>query len=472
MYTVKKLILQSFGLVVAFLSRVVLAALVWMIGAQALAMVDHLERYAYLYKALQWERALEKPAVAFLHRNVPSVYGGVDVAPYAIGVGLLVLWILLESERYHLKNLAWRLSESRRTAQATAEFAQAQAELEEKRAKAKVMEEARLRAQADLSAKHEAEVRARVEAEARAKHEAEARARAEAEARARHEAEIRARVEAEARAKHEAELRAKREAELHAKHEAELKARLEAEARAAALAAQAREAKPEAHAAPPAAPAPLSTLAPKLTADHAGMSEREKLLEIYAQTKKTLEEQKKNLSFLAIDVVNSTGMKVGEDAALAERDFRQYKKLVERVITAHKGLKAAWTPDGVMICFASVQNAVGAAQDLIRALEHFNRNVKTIKTDFKVRCGINAGKVMFDDSVRMEEMADRNIDIAGHMQKYAEPNTIYIGAHAIEGMRSEFGFSPAQKQVDGCDVYEWRGDDGDGTPEGAKAAAA
>ncbi len=185
-------------------------------------------------------------------------------------------------------------------------------------------------------------------------------------------------------------------------------------------------------------------------------SRREQLLELYARTKKTLEEQKKNLSFLAIDVVDSTGMKLGEDPALAERDFRQYKKMVESIITVHKGLKTAWTPDGVMICFASVQNAVEAAQSLIHSLDHFNRNVKSIKAEFKVRCGINAGKVLFDEEVPMEEMTDRNIDIAGHMQKYAEANTIYIGSHAIEEGLSQFGFRPAQKQVDGYDVYEWR----------------
>ncbi|MBI3553063.1 MAG: hypothetical protein HY077_11160 [Elusimicrobia bacterium] len=189
------------------------------------------------------------------------------------------------------------------------------------------------------------------------------------------------------------------------------------------------------------------------------------MLELYAKTKKILEEQKKNLSFLAIDVVDSTSMKKGEDPAIAERDFRQYRKLVERIIEANKGLKAAWTPDGVMICFASVQNAVQAAQELIRTLDHFNREVKTLKADFKVRCGINAGRVLFDDGVPMEQMSDRNIDIAGHMQKYAGANTIFIGAAAIEGMRAQFGFRPAKKEVDGCEVYEWSADAaGDSVP--------
>jgi hypothetical protein len=67
--------------------------------------------------------------------------------------------------------------------------------------------------------------------------------------------------------------------------------------------------------------------------------DREQLLELYAQTKKSLDDLKQHLTFLSVDVVDSTGMKQGEDPALAERDFRHYKKLVEKVIADHKGLK-------------------------------------------------------------------------------------------------------------------------------------
>ena len=42
------------------------------------------------------------------------------------------------------------------------------------------------------------------------------------------------------------------------------------------------------------------------------------------------------------------------------------------------------------------------------------------------RCGVNAGYVHFDEATPMEAMSDRVIDIAGHMQKYAEPNTVAV----------------------------------------------
>jgi class 3 adenylate cyclase len=189
--------------------------------------------------------------------------------------------------------------------------------------------------------------------------------------------------------------------------------------------------------------------------------DREKLLEIYARTKRSLETQMQNLSFLAIDIVDSTGMKKGEDAALAERDFRQYKKLVQKAIDDNNGLKAAWTPDGVMICFETVENAVQAAKQVIGDLDHFNSHVKSIKRDFQVRAGINAGRVLFDDTVPMEEISDREIDIAGHMQKYADVNTIYVGENAIESMRSGAEFKPADRVIDGREVYYWKKEDTD-----------
>jgi hypothetical protein len=183
--------------------------------------------------------------------------------------------------------------------------------------------------------------------------------------------------------------------------------------------------------------------------------DREDLLKIFAETKKSLDKMGMDLAFLSIDVVDSTGMKEGEEKALIEYTFKEYKKYVEKIISAHGSLKSAWTPDGVMICFKTVDAAVKTAQEIISGLDEFNKNVKSIKQDFKVRCGINSGYVYFDDTVPMEEMSDRVIDIAGHMQKYASPNNIFIAKPAIAPTLESDGFEPASKVVDGYEVYAW-----------------
>jgi class 3 adenylate cyclase len=184
--------------------------------------------------------------------------------------------------------------------------------------------------------------------------------------------------------------------------------------------------------------------------------ERDKLLELYAHTKKSLESGKSLLSFLSVDIVNSTGMKIGEEAAVAERDFRQYKTMVEKILKRNHPLKEAWTPDGIMICFGDTRSAVMAGMDILVELERFNREIKAIKHDFAVRVGINSGEVMFDEAMPMEEMSDRVIDIAGHMQKHCAPGSVWISEHAIQPLVSkELPFKKNGEVVDGCPVYEW-----------------
>ncbi|MEI7481581.1 MAG: hypothetical protein WCK75_04445 [Elusimicrobiota bacterium] len=183
---------------------------------------------------------------------------------------------------------------------------------------------------------------------------------------------------------------------------------------------------------------------------------RKDLLEIYAKTKKSLEEHKVHMAFLSIDVVNSTGMKAGEEPGIAERDFRHYKRMVVKVLTENKAVKSAWTPDGVMAGFGSVREAVRAAQGVVTGLAQFNREVKAIKCDFAIRAGINAGEVFCDDATPMAEMTDMVIDIAGHMQKYGCVNGVAISKRTIEPLLGEFRFTDAARLVDGLPVYEWK----------------
>ncbi|PYS06539.1 MAG: guanylate cyclase [Acidobacteria bacterium] len=183
--------------------------------------------------------------------------------------------------------------------------------------------------------------------------------------------------------------------------------------------------------------------------------DREQLLEEFAQTKKKLDEMGRDLAFLAIDVVDSTGMKQGEERAIVEHDFKEYRRYVERALTTYGYLKSTWTPDGVMSCFATVDAAVQGAREVIRGLGKFNREIKCMRRDFAVRCGVNSGFVYFDESLPLEEVSDRVIDIAGHMQKNALPNSVCVAKPAIEPLNERRGFEPSGRTVDGYEVYEW-----------------
>lgn len=182
---------------------------------------------------------------------------------------------------------------------------------------------------------------------------------------------------------------------------------------------------------------------------------RAELLKVMAEAKRQLESMGRDLAFLSIDVVDSTKMKLGEDKTFIEHDFREYKNLVDGKLRRNGSLKAAWTPDGVMACFPDTDAALNAAKEVISGLDAFNAKVKMIKSNFTVRCGINAGHVYYDEQTPMEEMSDRVIDIAGHMQKYAQPGTIACARQIVEPVRQRGGFSDAGKVVDGYEVYQW-----------------
>jgi class 3 adenylate cyclase len=183
---------------------------------------------------------------------------------------------------------------------------------------------------------------------------------------------------------------------------------------------------------------------------------RQELLKVFAETKKKLDTFGREVAFLAIDVIGSVGMKAGEDPAAIQYDFEEYRKLVERIFRARGVLKTAWTPDGVMACFAHVEDACQAGKDVIKSLKVFNRDVKVTKADFSVRCGVNAGLVYFDDTTPLETISDRVIDVAGHMQKHAEPNTVLIARKIIEPLRQLQEFTHTSQVIDGYEASVWR----------------
>lgn len=190
--------------------------------------------------------------------------------------------------------------------------------------------------------------------------------------------------------------------------------------------------------------------------ENAKPKDREEILKQFIETKRKLDAMGRDLAFLSIDVVDSTKMKEGEEKAFVEHDFKEFKRFVEGVLINNNVMKTAWTPDGVMACFEKVDDAVNAGRQVIIGLDAFNKNIKTIKRDFSVRAGVNSGFVYYDDELPLEEIADRVIDIAGHFQKHARPNAIWIAKPSIEPLSTRNGFQPINEIVDGYEVYEWK----------------
>jgi tRNA A-37 threonylcarbamoyl transferase component Bud32/class 3 adenylate cyclase len=188
---------------------------------------------------------------------------------------------------------------------------------------------------------------------------------------------------------------------------------------------------------------------------------REELVRLMVEAKRELDAMSRDVAFLALDVVGSTNMKLGEDRAFIEHDFKEFKKMVDGVTARGRPLKSAWTPDGAMMCFDTLDQAVDAAQAMLKKLGEFNAGTRVMRTPFRVRCGVNAGLVQYDQATPMEEMSDHVIDVAGHMQKHSHPDTIFVAADLIRGSKKKRGFVRADTEVDGYDVSVWRGPSAD-----------
>lgn len=186
-----------------------------------------------------------------------------------------------------------------------------------------------------------------------------------------------------------------------------------------------------------------------------GVTDRKKLLEEFVLLKGKLDGMGQQLAFLAIDVVDSTGMKKDEDKHLVSYDFDNYNTIVLDCLKSNGVVKLATTPDGIMSCFRTVDDAVSAATTLLERLKHFNQHDKKIKREFVIRAGINSGFVYFDEDTPLEQISDRVIDIAGHMQKHAKPNSINIAASAIEPLKNRVGFNETVDVIDDERVYQW-----------------
>ncbi len=189
---------------------------------------------------------------------------------------------------------------------------------------------------------------------------------------------------------------------------------------------------------------------------------REHLLKRYRDIEKALKASKrKQCTFLSVDVVGSTEMKIGEAQTQIAASFQAYEEMLRKIFDQYGAWKQAWTPDGVMVCFLDAALAIGAAQRILLSLKKFNESENKMRTPFRVRCGLNEGEVAIYEDSKLEKIADHAIDVAGHMQKHGRPGTLWLPAEVYDTLADKTGLKIIDAVVDGHPVYEW-------VPEGSQ----
>jgi class 3 adenylate cyclase len=193
---------------------------------------------------------------------------------------------------------------------------------------------------------------------------------------------------------------------------------------------------------------------------YAGAAETEQqraaLLKRFRQIEDSLRaSERKACTFVSIDVVGSTKMKVDERPTAIAATFQAYEEMVKQTFEAHGVWKSTWTPDGVMACFLDRELALKAAQHVLTALERFNKEENQLRTPFKIRCGLNEGEVVIFADSALEKISDHAIDIAGHMQKYAAEDELLLSDAVYEKLGSPADFVSTGREVDGFATFGW-----------------
>jgi class 3 adenylate cyclase len=183
---------------------------------------------------------------------------------------------------------------------------------------------------------------------------------------------------------------------------------------------------------------------------------REALLKRYREIEDALKASKrKSCAFLSVDVVGSTQMKEGEEETAIQASFHAYEDMLNQIFQQHGAWKVAWTPDGVMVCFLQLDLAVAAGQRVLESLQKFNEAHNKLRTSFRIRSGLNYGEVAIFEDSKLERVADHVIDVAGHMQKEGNPNSLWVGEDVYTLLADKSGFRLVGGDVDEIPVYEW-----------------
>ncbi len=155
--------------------------------------------------------------------------------------------------------------------------------------------------------------------------------------------------------------------------------------------------------------------------------ERQVLLQQLVNLQSKLREGEQTVTFVSLDVVGSTKMKVEADPLAVEFTFNEYHRFVETIVEKHGGRVHSTAGDGVTCAFKDATNAWTASRHILGGLFELNAFRNKIGTPLELRIGIHTGEVVAPTAgdIRSVNFA-HVIDIAAHMQKYAPVGGIVV----------------------------------------------
>ena len=164
-----------------------------------------------------------------------------------------------------------------------------------------------------------------------------------------------------------------------------------------------------------------------------GLSQR---MEYKLDLEREIEEFNVMGSFLDVDVVESRLMKGGgEKAEHIIVSFDRFRGYVSRLCEEFDGQVLNSNGDELMCFFESADRALLAASAILERLPAFNRDANLLGKPFRFRLGAHTGVslVDLDAGIAYSEV----LDIAGHIQKQAAPDTLLMSQQTLESVRKD-----------------------------------
>jgi class 3 adenylate cyclase len=185
---------------------------------------------------------------------------------------------------------------------------------------------------------------------------------------------------------------------------------------------------------------------------------RAQLLDALFILQQELEVGKRHCTFLSVDVVGSSAMKLHEPDLVVEHSFGAFQAWARRVVESFNGGVHSAAGDGMMCVFDDSAAAVRAARALQDGIEEFNRDRNRLTSPFQIRCGLSSGEVPFDKGLSIGQLNSRVVDRAALLQKQAPPGTVVVGDELASVALTELGsLSALPQEVEAGAAFIWQG---------------